>query len=377
MTTTSGGISFHIPPIDEFLKAGVQFGHETKRWNPKMAGYIYGSKKGIHIIDVSQTIKMLEAALINLSNLARTGSVLFVGTKRQASTIVMQEAIRAGGHFIIHRWPGGLLTNFDMIKRSLDKLAKLEEFFEHGIEGRTKYEVSKMKVEWGRLNRLYGGIKSMSKNPAAIVLVDPRYEIGAVLEAHKLNIPIIAVIDSNCDPNSVAYPIPGNDDAIRSISLFMKLFADAVLAGNGGQGVKHNLQDFSNYEVKILKKITPELDAEKREKRIRIRRPEQIEIESSRVEKSKELPMANPVKAIKKEIVADDVKKVQKKAGTKPGVKSSKTKESSEKGELSPRIEKVLKENNLSLSKARKMSESDLKKIKGLGLKAIELIKGK
>jgi small subunit ribosomal protein S2 len=251
--STSSSLPVSIPDVSEFLKAGVQFGHESKRWNPKMKEYIFSTKNNIHIIDVSRTMEDLEIALKALINFARQGSILFVGTKRQASAIVEKEAVRAGAYFVTNRWPGGLLTNFPVVMKSLKKLRDLEESFENGIKGVTKYEIVKMKSEWVRLDRLYRGIKTMSKFPTAIVIIDPKFEIGAVLESKKINAPTIALVDTNSDPTAIDYMIPGNDDALRSIELFMKLFADAVLLGNGGQGVKHNLKDYAKAEVQILK----------------------------------------------------------------------------------------------------------------------------
>lgn len=242
-----------IPEIQSFLKAGVQFGHQAKKWNPKMKRFIFDKRGTIHIIDLSKTLPLLEKAMTFLANAASKGDVLFVGTKRQASEIVKENATKAGGHYIIHRWPGGMMTNFNLIKKSLKKLNELEREFEHGIEDRTKFEVSQMKKDWVKMNRLYEGIKTLDKLPTAIVVVDCKYEKSAILEARKLGIPIVALLDTNADPDLIDYAIPANDDAIKSVNLIIELLAEAVKKGNGGKGVKHELKDYSKFEVKLIK----------------------------------------------------------------------------------------------------------------------------
>lgn len=242
-----------VPSVKEILTTGLQFGHSTSRWNPKMRKYLYTNKGGVHIFDVVQSAEALEKAVVELKKLAATGTVLFVGSKRQAVGLVRDEAVRAGAHFIVNRWPGGLLTNWDVIQKGIKRLHQLEKFFQEGVEGRTKYEVAQMKVEWTRLNRLYGGVKQMTEMPKAVVIVDPRYERVAVKETRRVMVPIFALTDSNCDPDQVDYVIPGNDDAIRSIELVIKTLADAVLAGNEGKGIVHDLQDYSQMDVKIIK----------------------------------------------------------------------------------------------------------------------------
>lgn len=239
--------------ISEFLKAGVQFGHETKRWNPKMKPYIFTTKNNIHIIDIDKSMDSLAKAIGFLEHAASEGVVLFVGTKRQATEIVKEEAIKAGGNYIINRWPGGLLTNFEQIKQSLKKYKELEREFQEGVEGRTKFEVSTMKKEWVKMNRLYEGVKSMDSFPKALVVVDVNYERNVITEAKKLGIPVVAIVDTNSDPDAVEYPIPGNDDAISSLRLLIGVLGEAVKNGNKGKGVKHEYIDYSKYEVKIKK----------------------------------------------------------------------------------------------------------------------------
>ncbi|MFQ5492554.1 MAG: 30S ribosomal protein S2 [Candidatus Dojkabacteria bacterium] len=242
-----------MPEVQEFLKAGVQFGHQSKKWNPKMKKFIFTKRDQIHIIDISKTLPALEKALIFLQQVAEKGSVLFVGTKRQAAEITRELAIDAGAFYINHRWPGGLLTNFNMLKKSLKVFNELEAEFESGIEDRTKFEVSQMKKEWEKMSRLYEGIKSMVDFPKAIVVVDTKYERNTIREAKSKGIPVIGMVDTNSDPANIDYPIPANDDAVRSLRLILGLLAEAVKKGNKGNGVKHKLKDYSKFEVKLIK----------------------------------------------------------------------------------------------------------------------------
>lgn len=247
-----------VPELKDILATGLQFGHTTSRWNSKMKKYIYTAKNGIHIIDVMQSRDLLGKAVEFLTDASSRGSVIFVGTKRQAAHLVQENAVRAGGHFIVNRWPGGMLTNFNMSKRSLDRLKELERQFEEGVEGRTKFEVSKMKSEWERLNRIYGGVKTLTGKPTAVIIIDPKFERVALREARKINVPVVALADTNCDPSMIDYIIPGNDDALRSIEMVITLLADAVLKGNEGKGVVHVLKDYTNAEVKLLKQAESE-----------------------------------------------------------------------------------------------------------------------
>jgi small subunit ribosomal protein S2 len=241
--------------IKELLKAGTQFGHEKNRWNPKMKEYIFGLKNNIHIIDLEKTIVSMNEAEKFLIDIASKGPLLFVGTKRQARDIVKKYAIESGSYFITYRWLGGLLSNFKMIKKSLAKFVELEDEFEKGVVNRTKFEVNQMKKEWERMNRIYGGIKTMDRYPVAIVMVDCNFEKGAVIEANAAGIPIVSMVDTNSDPTDIDYVIPANDDAIKSINLIISFLSEAVKKGNKGIGVKHNLKDYSDYNIQIIKKV--------------------------------------------------------------------------------------------------------------------------
>jgi small subunit ribosomal protein S2 len=221
--------------IRELLEAGVHFGHQTKRWNPKMKKYIFGERNGIYVIDLGLTAKLYRQAIEFVTDLAsRGGTVLFVGTKRQAQDAIFEEATRCGGYYVNQRWLGGLLTNFMTIQRSLGRLRELEAMATDGrYETLSKKEISKIEKERRKLAKNLDGIRNMSRLPDAVFVVDTRHEQIAVDEARKLKIPIIGVVDTNCNPDDVDFVIPGNDDALRSIRLFTAGIADAVLSGRG------------------------------------------------------------------------------------------------------------------------------------------------
>ena len=220
--------------MKQLLEAGVHFGHQTKRWNPKMKRYIFTARNGIYIIDLQQTVKMFRAAYDVVRDMAAEGkTVLFVGTKKQAQEAVEEEARRAGTPYVNVRWLGGMLTNFQTIRKSLDRLQKLTEMATDGTaEKLPKKEVLRLAKERARLEKVLGGIKDLRRVPDAIFVVDPSREEIAVLEARRLSIPIIAIVDTNCDPDLIDYVIPGNDDAIRAIKLFLGKVADAILEGS-------------------------------------------------------------------------------------------------------------------------------------------------
>ena len=221
--------------LKDLLEAGVHFGHQTKRWNPKMKQYIFGERNGIYIIDLAKTAKLFREAEDFVTNLAADGrTILFVGTKRQAQDAIAEEAQRSGMFFVNQRWLGGLLTNFSTIQRSLARLRDLEAMETDGrYETLSKKEIAQLEKEKRKLQKNLEGIRHMSRLPDAIFVVDTRKEKIAVDEARKLKIPVIGVVDTNCDPDEVNYVIPGNDDALRAIRLFASKMADAVIAGRG------------------------------------------------------------------------------------------------------------------------------------------------
>jgi small subunit ribosomal protein S2 len=220
--------------MKQLLEAGVHFGHQTSRWNPKMKPYIFGARNGIYIIDLQQTVRMFKDAYAFVRNLsAEGGAVLFVGTKKQAQDAIREEAERCGMFFVTNRWLGGMLTNFQTIKQSIDRLRKLDETLESETisQALTKKELIMVRRERDKLMASLGGIKNMKKLPDCIFVVDPKKEEIAVKEANKLGIPVVAAVDTNCDPDVIDYKIPGNDDAIRAIRLFCTAIADAVIEG--------------------------------------------------------------------------------------------------------------------------------------------------
>ncbi len=226
-----------IISMKELLEAGVHFGHQTRRWNPKMAEYIFTERNGIYIIDLQKTVGMVDDAYDFIKSVVEeNGTVLFVGTKKQAQEAIENEALRAGMYFVNQRWLGGMLTNFKTIKKRIDLLFKLEKMENDGtFEALPKKEVLQLKAKKEKLEKYLGGIKHMTKLPSAIFVVDPKKERIAIKEAKNLGIPVVAIVDTNCDPDEVDYVIPGNDDAIRAVKLIAGRMADAVIEANQGE----------------------------------------------------------------------------------------------------------------------------------------------
>jgi small subunit ribosomal protein S2 len=220
--------------MKELLEAGVHFGHQTRRWNPKMKRYIFGKRNGIYIIDLQKTVHLFAEAAEFVADLAAAGKrLLFVGTKRQAQEVISEEAQRCGQFYVTHRWLGGTLTNFATLRGSLKRLAEIEEKLADEDSGLTKKDLLRLDRERARMQQNLGGIRELQGLPDALFVVDPKKEAIAVAEANKLGIPVIAIVDTNCDPELVDFIIPGNDDAIRSIRLFSSKLADAYIAGSG------------------------------------------------------------------------------------------------------------------------------------------------
>ena len=233
-----------VVSMKQLLEAGVHFGHQTRRWNPKMAEYIYMERNGIYIIDLQKTVKKLEEAYNFVRTLAENGeSILFVGTKKQAQDAVREEAARVGMFYVNARWLGGMLTNFKTIRSRIDRLAQLKQMQEDGtFDMLPKKEVIKLTGEINKLEKYLGGVKDMKKLPGALFVIDPRKEHNAIAEARKLGIPIVAIVDTNCDPDEVDYVIPGNDDAIRAIRLITATIANAVQEGRQGDDTQVEAQ---------------------------------------------------------------------------------------------------------------------------------------
>ena len=226
-----------VVAMKQLLEAGVHFGHQTKRWDPKMAEYIYQARNGIHIIDLQKTSKKIDEAYAFIKEVAEEGKdILFVGTKKQAQECVKEAALKSNMFYVDQRWLGGMLTNFKTIRKRVERLNKLEEMQEDGtFDVLPKKEVAALKNEMEKLEKNLGGIKEMTRMPGAMFVVDPKNERIAVLEAKKLNIPIVGLIDTNCNPEDVDYPIPGNDDAIRAVKLITDVMANAIIEGRQGE----------------------------------------------------------------------------------------------------------------------------------------------
>ncbi len=272
--------------MKQLLEAGVHFGHQTRRWNPKMKPYIFGARNGIYIIDLQKTVRLFKIAYeFVVDTVANGGNVMFVGTKKQAQESIYEEATRCGMPYVNHRWLGGMLTNFHTISKSIDKLKRIESMFEDGsIEMFPKKEILKLEKRRQKLERNLGGIKDMDGLPSVLYVVDSRYEQIAVKEANKLGIPVVAIVDTNCDPDGIDYIIPGNDDAIRAIRLLTSLIANAVIKGK--QLYEESVQAETDKEVE--EEVAAEQQGQEAEQSAQEAKPE--------VEQPKQAPAQEAVK---------------------------------------------------------------------------------
>lgn len=238
--------------MKSLLESGVHFGHQTRRWNPKMSKYIFGSRNKIHIIDLQKTLKELKKVYKVVRDFSAEGKqILFVGTKKQAQAPIKEEALRCGSYFVSDRWLGGTLTNFETLKKSIARLRELEAMKENGIFNvLSKKEQSQKEKERVKLEKSLEGLKTMDKIPDVMFIIDPVEEATALAEARKLNIPVVAVCDTNCDPDLIDYPVPGNDDAIRAVKLFCSVIADAILEGKGIENKQEDVATEAQEEVK-------------------------------------------------------------------------------------------------------------------------------
>lgn len=319
-----------IPSLDELLNAGVHFGHRTSRWHPKMKQYIYTARNGVHIIDLIKTMKLLDTALEQIQGAVDRGSVLFVGTKGQAATLVQNVAMENGAFYINNRWPGGLFTNYSMIKKSVDKLVGMEETLAAGAPGMVKKEQLMLARDVERLNKLYSGIKFMDKLPELVIVIDSRVEMNTVREATNVGIPVVALVDTNCDPELISYPIPANDDSIKSIKMFVELFGKAVKGGTRSEAVISLRQSHeaklktlaSEFEQESARKAA--MEEEERERLKKLRAGEAV------AEKARVAPVVKFTKKADIEAEKAETKKAPavKKAATKPAVKKAVAKKS-------------------------------------------------
>ncbi len=252
-----------IVTMKNLLESGVHFGHQAKRWNPNAKKYIFAERNGIHIIDLQLTMKAIIKAYAEVQNVVRSrGSILFVGTKKQAQMSIATEAQRCGMFYVNHRWLGGMLTNFSTISKSIGRLKRIEKMATDGsFDNLTKKEVSKLVKAQEKLERTLGGIKEMTGLPSLIFIIDPKKEEIAMHEAKKLGIPVVAIVDTNCDPTGVTYPIPGNDDAIRAISLFTQMIADAVIEADNEVGLQvvETLNEEAQQETVVQEEVVAEV----------------------------------------------------------------------------------------------------------------------
>ncbi len=246
-----------VVSMKQLLEAGVHFGHQTKRWNPKMKPYIFASRNGIYIIDLQKTVKMANEAYEFVRDLAaKGGKILFVGTKKQAQETIEREAKNCGMFYMNQRWLGGTLTNFSTIKKRIQRLKELERMEKEGVfEVLPKKEVIKLKKEYSKLKKYLDGIRDMDDLPDALYVVDPKREYIAVAEANKLDIPVVAIVDTNCDPDLIDYPIPGNDDAIRAVALLTNIISTAVIEGKRIGGIEEEVKAQEEKEKEIVEEV--------------------------------------------------------------------------------------------------------------------------
>ena len=354
--------SFQLPELKDLLQAGAHFGHKKSAWNPRMKKYIYDERNGIHIIDLVKTLEKLEEALKKLSKASSKGNILIVGTKGQAATIVQKVATENGMFYINRRWPGGLFTNFDGIKRSVEGLIKMEEKLARGGEGLVKKEILLMKKDVERLNRMYQGIKFMDKLPEAIIVIDSKIEENAIKEAINMHIPIIALIDTNCNPDLIDYPVPANDDSLKSIDLFVNLFGKVVAESQKALSVISLRRD----HIATLERLSREYE-EERERQIKMENEERERMRALRDGKIKESVQGSLIRVVKKEkdIDADII--------AAEAVKEKEDSKSVEELGLSARIVKSLVDSGIvNVGMLKTLSKDELGDIKGIGAKTVE-----
>ncbi|MCD4756490.1 30S ribosomal protein S2 [bacterium] len=353
-----------IPELMEFLKAGAHFGHKKSAWNPKMQKYIYQQRNGVHIIDLVKSKPMLEKALNAIEDASNKGYVLFVGTKGQAATIVQDKADEVGAFYINKRWPGGLFTNFGILKKGIFNLIKMEESLASGGKDLVKKEVLMMQREVQRMNKIYEGIKFMDKLPALIIVVDSKVEKNAINEARIAGVPTVALVDTNCDPDIVDYPIPANDDSLKSIALYVELFGKAIKNGKRPEAL---IALRKNHKAN-LKNLNDKYVAEK-ERVERVEEEERVRMKIMRDGKTFSKQSTGVVRVVKKvKNIEEDVKAAEK-------VKAKTDAKGIEELGLGARIEKALvAEGVTTLEGVVGKSKKDLISIKGIGEKAAESI---
>lgn len=352
-----------IPELINFLKAGAHFGHKTSAWNPKMKKFIYEQRNGVHIIDLVKSRSLLEKALVSIQDASNKGYILFVGTKGQAATIIQKKADEVGAFYINRRWPGGLFTNFDILKKSVNNLLKMEEELASGGENLVKKELLMLEREVERLNKIYEGIKFMDKLPSLIIVIDSKVEDIAIKEARIAGVPIVALVDTNCDPDLVDYPIPANDDSLKSISLYVDLFGQAI-KGKKAEGLIALRQ---NHEANLTKLRDEHILEE--ERTARMEEDERRRMKALREGTVSKSNTTGVVRVVKKEKnIEEDIKAAE-------AVKAQKDATSIEELKLGTRTENALKDAGITnLEGLTGKSKKELMDIKGIGEKAAEQI---
>jgi len=360
--TETKNISLPMPELLDLLKAGAHFGHKKSAWDPRMEKYIYEVRNGIHIIDLVKTLDMLEEALTKLEGFANKGNILIVGTKGQAATIVEEVAKKSGMFYVNRRWPGGLFTNFDGIKKSVQSLVKMEEEIARGGQGLVKKEILLLQRDAERLNRMYNGIKFMDKLPEAVIVIDSEVEKNAIKEARNMHIPIISLIDTNSNPDIIDYPIPANDDSLKSISLFVNLFGEVVSKSKNSLSVISLRRDNEAMLAKLAKDAQ-----EEKERRAKMEAEDRERMKALREGKVSASASASVIRVVKKEKDIDaEIKKAEE-------VKEKEDKKGMDDLGLSARIVKALEEAGIkSVTALKKMSKDELLEIKGIGEKAVK-----
>lgn len=357
--------SFQMPELLDLLKVGAHFGHKKGAWNPKMQRYIYEVRNGTHIIDLVKTLESLNKALSALEKYSQNGNILIVGTKGQAATIVQSVAEEVGMFYINRRWPGGLFTNFDTIKKSVQSLVKMEEKLARGGAGLVKKEILLLERDIERLNKMYQGIKFMDKLPEAIIVIDSQVESNAIKEARNVGIPIIGLIDTNCDPDLIDYPIPANDDSLKSISLFVNLFGSVVTGSKRSLSITSLRRD----NEALLAKLSKDAQEEK-ERQLKMEAEEKERTKALREGKITSVETGSVVRVVKRE------KNIEEEVEQAEEVKKVEDKKGMDELGLSTRILKSLDAAGIkSVAQLESMSDEDLMNVKGLGEKSIKDIK--
>ena len=350
-----------VVSMSYLLEAGVHFGHQTKRWNPKMKEFIYTSRDDIYIIDLQKTVDQIEKAYAALKEIAANGGrVIFVGTKKQAQEATQEEATRTGSYYVTERWLGGTLTNFRTIRRRINRLDQIEKMEENGtFDALPKKEVLKIRKEYDRLLTYFAGVRDMKKIPDAMIIVDPKKEYNAIREAHKLGIPVFGIVDTNCDPDDLDYPIPGNDDAVRAVKVVLGVLANAIAEATGKEMVDYVTEEDKVAETESKKEVKEELKSE-----------------AAPVEEAKE---EKPAKKTTKKVEKEE-KVEEKKTTKKETVKNETTKKETKKEvkEEKPAKKATKKEAKEDLSTKTVAELKEMAKAKGVEgyskLKKAELI---